>query len=307
MDGPQRAGTKVRSTSLKMTRSHVAKISVAALSVMALSLASLPASAAAKSETPEEMVDNFAAIADDALLDVLVLAPVSEQSAARRTASADDAPAATPLGANSVVLASVDGTLATLVTSVAEESVATDASFTLDLPAGATVSVSGNGAVATVTDVDGASLGSTAVLWAKDATGQEIPTRLTAEGDVLTQQIDVQSVGDVQYPVVAAAVASRGWYSSAWVTSQGRDYVVHAVPTLAGKIANGVATLSSHTSELKAMLGSNASKVTGTIENQFHCHVVFWPGMSAGNTAYDMESWRPNVSYLVAWASGCNP
>lgn len=283
---------------------HSARISAAALSVIALSLGASPASATTAGEAPEGIIANFVAVADDALLDVLVLEPATEQSAARGT---DVAPAVTPLGGSSVELASTDGTLTTLVTDVADELAATDSSFALDVPDGATLSVSESGAVVTVTDADGVSLGSTAVLWAKDANGQEIPTRLSAQGNVVTQETDVKSVDDVQYPVVAAAVASRGWYSSAFVTSQGRDYVVHAVPTLAGKIANGVATLSSHTAELKAMLGSNASKVTGTIENQFHCHVVFWPGMSAGNTAYDMESWRPNVSYLVAWASGCNP
>ncbi len=74
-----------------------------------------------------------------------------------------------------------------------------------------------------------------------------------------------------------------------------------------GEFYRGIATLESHLADLKADLGTNKSKVTSTIINQFYCHVAY--GWLGGGATYNMESWRKDVLWSVQGnpITKCNP
>lgn len=282
---------KVWNVSIRRTT----KLVVGGIAALTLAYGATTATAAETNDT----TGNFLKVADDSLTQVLDLNAASVVAGVEVTRRSEGLPATGGI----VSIPAVDGSFEAFVYSSSD----VDHNVTsLPVPEGVEVSVDETGAFATYSDESGSTVGTVAALWAKDASGQDIATQLSWDGSSLRQTVDA-SATNVDYPIVTAAAQADGWYSSAWITYQGSLYVVHAVPTAAGRIFNGVALLPSHTNELKTRLGSNANKVTGTIENQFHCHVVFNAAMSSGNTAYDMESWRPNVSYLVAWQSGCNP
>ncbi|QEW00615.1 DUF2599 domain-containing protein [Microbacterium caowuchunii] len=177
--------------------------------------------------------------------------------------------------------------------------------FTLDLPDNAIVDDIEDGGYMYL-NASGEFIGGTAAPWARDAEGKDIPTWFTLEGNQLTQHVDLDAVADIVYPVIADPYQGSWLVESAYVTSQsGSDYVVRAVPTQFGRYSSGAAILSYHSADLRARLGSNASKVISTIENQFHCHVVY--NYAGGGPTYDMESWRADVWWWLQAAVGCNP
>lgn len=249
----------------------------------------------------EETEKNIVAVADEGFLESL------EASGTASVTLGDSEVTLSSIDADALALVTDDERSGVLATTIENSAGDKQASFELDLPAGATAVLNETEDVVSYFGSDGEDLGSASTLWARDAEGRELPTRLVLTQDQVTQVVDIEAGAPVEHPVVTALAAAPTYYSSAWVTSQGSAFVVHAVPTADGRYWNTVPYLAAHTQQLKNKLGSNANKVTGTIENQFHCHVVYNGSMGSGNTAYDMESWRPNVSYLVAWASGCNP
>lgn len=178
--------------------------------------------------------------------------------------------------------------------------------FSVDLPEGATVTELEDGGYF-YHSADGTYLGGTAAPWAKDANGVDIPTSFSFSEGVLTQHVNVDAVENVAYPVIADPLNGYWLVQSAWVTYQSNPlyFVVNAVPTDYGRSNRGAIYLAQHTADLKAKLGTLANKVTPSIENQFHCHVVYnWVG---GGATYNMESWRPNIWYWVQSAQECNP
>lgn len=158
------------------------------------------------------------------------------------------------------------------------------------------------------TNTAGEAVGVVAAPWAKDAAGKDIPTWFTLKDGVLTQSVGVDSVENVVYPVIADPYAGQYLVQSAWVTWQpgNSGYVVHAVPSAIGTQVQDQAFLGEWTKDLKTKLGSNAYLVSSSIENQYHCHVIYttWGG---GGPTWDMESWRPDIWWWVQAAAGCNP
>ncbi|SDQ38072.1 hypothetical protein [Quadrisphaera sp. DSM 44207] len=60
---------------------------------------------------------------------------------------------------------------------------------------------------------DGDLLGALAPAWAKDAAGQDVPTRYEVSGDVVTQVVEHADDSRVTYPVVADPYAGRTLFS----------------------------------------------------------------------------------------------
>ncbi|MCJ1709543.1 DUF2599 domain-containing protein [Microbacterium sp. VKM Ac-2923] len=177
--------------------------------------------------------------------------------------------------------------------------------FTLSIPEGAEATTLEDGGII-LRDAEGEYLGGVAPPWARDADGSDVPTSLTLTGNKITQHVDFSEVSADKFPVIADPYLGKWLVESAYVTNQGgSNYVVRAVPTAYGRHASGAAILAEHTKDLKSRLGTLAYKVNSTIENQFHCHVVY--NGQGGGATYDMESWRPDVWWWVQAAKGCNP
>lgn len=179
--------------------------------------------------------------------------------------------------------------------------------FTSDLPQGATATLLDGGGVMYF-DAEGAYLSALAAPWARDASGQEIPTSFSLDGTTVIQHVDVDAVADISYPVVADPWQGKALYQAAWVTDQGGSgYVVNAVPTVFGRQAANVLAYGPHADEVRAKLGSLAYKFTPTIEEQLICHVNWNNNGTYGGPTWNLESWRPAVHWWLQTAQGCNP
>ena len=95
----------------------------------------------------------------------------------------------------------------------------------------------------------------------------------------------------VVYPVYLTAAASTVWYSSGWVTTGSRGYIVIALPTALGRQQIAWNLHYIQVQHLKTILGSQADRVNYNIEQQFVCHVV---GAFLDTGVYNMESWQPS-------------
>lgn len=297
-----------------MRRSRTIAIA-AALGFLGSGLSTLPAVADdANSETyallqevaPAEVVDAIAPTGLERSVLGDAVASVSEDmitvedrgKAISLVAPADDM-------SSSIEAILMEGASALFAITAHDKSAPSSYDFELVTPPDSTAALSEDGSVV-VTDEDGAFLGGVAAPWARDASGSEIDTWFTLHDNVLTQHLDVTGADEVVYPVIADPWLGKPLISSAWVTDQGTsNYVVNAVPTAWGRQNTSLDTHFSHVAELKQKLGSQAYRVTATIDNQFICH-VFNQGVGGGAT-YNMESWRGNMHWTLQTVWGCNP
>lgn len=93
-----------------------------------------------------------------------------------------------------------------LLTAFADSSTGGDRAFELDLPDGATSTLLPSGDTV-VADAQGRYIGSVLQPWAVDATGRQLATSYSWDGDVLTQHVDLT---DAAFPVLADPT----WYYS---------------------------------------------------------------------------------------------
>ncbi|PDQ35146.1 MAG: hypothetical protein B5766_07450 [Candidatus Lumbricidophila eiseniae] len=177
--------------------------------------------------------------------------------------------------------------------------------YPIDIPAGGTVVHSKEDGSVVVFDASDEVIMTVAVPWAKDARGNSAPTRYEVVNDVLTQVVDHND--SFVCPIIADPYVGNGvFYSSAWITNTARGCTVNAVPAAKGRRLNAVNVLGTHLRQLKKILGSQSSKVTPTIREQFYCHVV---GNFLEPGTCNMESWRPYKDrgwQLNSWER-CNP
>jgi len=207
-------------------------------------------------------------------------------------------------GSTTVPVLTADGNIQ-INTVIESASAPTRYEYPIDIPAGGTVVQSKEDDSVVVFDASGEVIMTVAAPWAKDARGNSVPTRYEVVNDVLTQVVDHSH--SFIYPIIADPYVGNGvFYSSAWISNTARGYIVNAVPTAEGRRLNAVNVLGTHLRQLKKILGSQSSKVTPTIREQFYCHVV---GNFLEPGTYNMESWRPYKDWgwqLNPW-DRCNP
>ncbi|KJQ52614.1 DUF2599 domain-containing protein [Microbacterium sp. SA39] len=175
------------------------------------------------------------------------------------------------------------------------------------MPAGAAPILQNDGSII-FQDDEGNYHGGIATPWARVSYGTAVPTQFEIIGRDLVQRVELDDVPADAYPVVADPWAGRALVAAAWVTNQsGSAYIVNATPTSWGEFYRGINTHAAHVAELKAKLGTLASKVTATIDNQLVCHVAY--GYLSGGKTYNMESYRPNIHWSLQGnpVTQCNP
>jgi hypothetical protein len=177
--------------------------------------------------------------------------------------------------------------------------------YQVSSPGGTEMRLNEDGSVAIV-QADGTFFGGFAKPWAKDAAGVDLPTHYEIDKKQLTQVVD-HSAQTVVYPVVADPFAGVDLIDGLpWITYTSQGGVVNLNPTGWGRFYNGLATHNAHVDELRAKLLQRGWNLTGTIQEQYLCHVV---GNVAEPGTYNLESWRPwmywgdqlNLTYQ------CNP
>lgn len=173
-------------------------------------------------------------------------------------------------------------------TIIETSSAPTEYGYAVGLPAGGKLDINEDGSVS-ITGSNGAFLGGVARPWATDAVGAAVPTRYEVQGRKLIQVVE-HSDPKVQYPVVADPWLGVDLISGLpWITYAPQGGVVNLNPTLWGRQLNGLPTHNAHVDELRTKLGWVGWNLTGTIQEQYLCHVVgniFEPG------TYNLESWR---------------
>lgn len=205
-------------------------------------------------------------------------------------------------GATSVPLVKDDGSVQILT--IIDASTAPESySYSVDVPAGASLAVDEEGAVH-ITDAAGEFVGGVAPAWAVDANGVPVPTAYEVDGATLTQVVD-HDAGQFAYPIVADPWLGQDLYYQPTVTYPSQGYKINVTPRAWGQQWAGPATWFAHVDEVKSKLGGNAWRWTNTIQEQFYCHIA---GLPASLPQYNLESWRPLVTWSQSLAQyRCNP
>lgn len=146
--------------------------------------------------------------------------------------------------------------------------------------------------------------------WAVDAVGRSVPTHYTVSGNVVTQHVDLNDT-EIAYPVVAdpwmgSNLVDKATWSkskSGWtfkVTPTGWARSITFIFNLPVSIFAGYAGWD----ELYARYKNHGLNTNlGGMKDQYVCHLQFAPTKSTWN----LDEWRPNVSYPDTVLKLCNP
>lgn len=178
----------------------------------------------------------------------------------------------------------------------------TEFTYPVAVPPGGRLAQGENGSVA-VLDADGVPRGGFDVPWAKDSNGRDVPTSYLIRGNAVVQT--VQHAG-ASYPVVADPWLGISLISSAsWTYRSGLGWTLMVSPTgWARAQAGGYWPGSAGWDELYAKYryrGLNTN--LGGMRDQYICHQQF----AAWKSTWNLDEWRPDVSYASTVAAACNP
>lgn len=235
--------------------------------------------------------------------EVLLSGPGGSYTFGGLVSEVEKVPAATQVdiasGSSPAGVPSGESVLTTTASSAAEAEIA----WRLELPEGATAQVhtsESDESSVILLNSDGGLLGTVISESAVDALGADVPVGFAVKGNAVTQTLMPSEGDNISYPVAVSARAGTVWYSSAWVKTSSKGYVVNAVATAAGRRQIAANVHHIHVQHLKQILGSQAYRVNYNIEQQFLCHVV---GAWFPSGTYNMESWQPSLP----WGAIANP
>jgi hypothetical protein len=131
--------------------------------------------------------------------------------------------------------------------------------------------------------------------WAKDADGRDVPTRYERVGNTLVQVVEHSD--DYAYPIVADPAIRGNLITSVFLKWSSYGTTVSVTP----RSGWAITPFSNWWAEYKLW-------VSGIYEgnkfyNQLRCHVDIAPFKSPWN----LDAWRPDVSYSNVLARSCNP
>jgi Protein of unknown function (DUF2599) len=136
-------------------------------------------------------------------------------------------------------------------------------------------------------------------------TGRNIPTRYVVQGSSITQVVDHRQAG-IQYPVTADPWLFRDLISSAnWDYRPGYGYTLSVTPTTWSRTFGGAyAVGAAGWNELYSKYsGRGLNTNLDGMRDQFICHQQF----AFTQSTYNLDEWRPNVSYTSTVKARCNP
>lgn len=140
--------------------------------------------------------------------------------------------------------------------------------------------------------------------WAKDALGNAVPTHFTVDGNLLIQTIEHKG-SSFDYPIVADPWLGQDLYYTPQVLTVTKGYQIAVKPRTWGTTWAGVSTWWAHRDEVVNKLGTKAWRWSGSIQEQFYCHIA---GLPFSLPEYNMDSWRPLVNWSVSLTVyKCNP
>ena len=184
---------------------------------------------------------------------------------------------------------------------------ATEFAYPVDLPKGARMKALDGGGVL-ILGSGGALLGGFAPPWSKDSLQQAVPTHFEIRGATLVQVVEHRS-GRFSYPVVADPYLGFDLISSArWaIHPQGRTFEVTPTGwsrTLAGNYLAGV--LGWDELYARYRFGGLNTNLDG-MRDQYICHQQFVAIVAPLKGTWNLDEWRPNVSFPQTVRANCNP
>lgn len=131
--------------------------------------------------------------------------------------------------------------------------------------------------------------------WAKDANGRNVPTWYEQQGDTLVQVVEHDS--RYAYPIVADPAVRGNLITKVTFPSSPYGIVVSVTP----RSGWAITPFSNWWAEYKLWVASHYEG--NKFYNQLRCHVDIAPFKSPWN----LDAWRPDVSYSNVLAAACNP
>ncbi|MFT4157461.1 MAG: DUF2599 domain-containing protein [Microbacterium sp.] len=196
-------------------------------------------------------------------------------------------------GSTTVPIPQPDGTLQ-ITTVIDGPTAPTRYAYPITLPAGGQLVDAGDGYFA-ILDSEGLPAAMIEPAWALDANGEVVDTHYEIAGNELVQIVN-HGDGD-SYPIVADPAVKGKYISKVKINtvSQGKTVAVYPVNSWT------ITAFDNYWQEYKLYVSSTYE---GTkYKNQLQCHWDFAPF----KTPWNLDSWRPNVSYWDTVLAGCNP
>lgn len=155
-----------------------------------------------------------------------------------------------------------------------------------------------------VLNSDNQLVGGVSAPWAVDSEGTPVATYYSVEGDTIVQHIDHKG-HNLSYPVVADPWLGFNLIASAKWRYRGKGWTLMVSPTKWARVnAPGYAVGVAGWNELyKKYKNKGLNKNLGGMKKQYICHqqFAFW------KTTWNLDEWRPNVSYAQTVNAKCNP
>jgi len=194
-------------------------------------------------------------------------------------------------------------------TVIAGPGVETDSTYSLGLDEGARLVQDPSGFVV-IQAADGSSQGFISPAWAVDATGASVPSSYTISGSTITQHVDLTG-RNVQYPVVADPWLGQDLVSSAKWARSSSGWTLQVTPTGFARTIMPIFKLElalwagyAGWDELYAKYKNKGLDTNlGGMKDQYVCHMQF----AFFKSTWNLDEWRPNVSYPATVAAACNP
>lgn len=181
-------------------------------------------------------------------------------------------------------------------------------SFPLTLPAGSKLRLQHDGSViALAKTVNGMKyVAGVKKPYAYDAAGKAVATRFYVSGTKLTQTISPSA--DAAYPIVSDPWLGKDLIDHATWAYHSEGWTLQVTPTGWQKFWNGYWPGSAGWDELYSKYryrGLNTN--LGGMRDQYICHVQIVSVRAPNKSTWNLDEWRPDVSYLQTVNSSCNP
>lgn len=144
--------------------------------------------------------------------------------------------------------------------------------------------------------------GGIAAPWAADAKGDPVPTTYRVEGNHVVQEIRADE--NASYPITADPWLGKTLISKvtlSYVVGKGTTYKVY--PTTWGRWTGSGARWSAW----KEVIAINSRINRGNLKDQFYCHFDVVRLRAPNKASWNLDSWRPDVSYASTIRQDCNP
>lgn len=160
-----------------------------------------------------------------------------------------------------------------------------------------------------IVDSAGTVLSGFSAPWAKDANGTGVATHYEIRSGSLVQVVDHRAAG-VAYPVVADPYLGFDMIKSAsWKYHSGYGWTLEVTPTgWARANAGGYLPGKYGWDELYAKYKNKGlNKNLGGMRDQFICHQQVVALRAPNKPTWNLDEWRPDVSYVQTVNASCNP